>query len=145
MIPQCISHYNILSKLGEGGMGEYWFPERNEDYNSYFYRKILKEYDEFIVSLSFASKEMNLIAQCHSKYNNVTISNDGNDKIISIEIPNISLNPGEYYLNIIVFNAENNRQLCWHYAERIITVSGEFIGGAPVQYIGKWRLTNQIN
>jgi len=101
---------------------------------------ISKKYEEFLISVTFMSQEINSVAQCHSKYNNFILRNDGNKKSIMIEIDNLILNPGKYYLNIIAFDKDNTLHLAWHYAARKITVVGDFHGGAPVQFSPKWKV-----
>jgi len=93
-----------------------------------------------LISVTFMSQEINSVAQCHSKYNNFILRNDGNKKSIMIEIDNLILNPGKYYLNIIAFDKDNTLHLAWHYAARKITVVGDFHGGAPVQFSPKWKV-----
>lgn len=83
-----------------------------------------------------------LVAQCHSAYNKVRIANAYERNRIRLEIDRLNLNPGIYYLNLIVYDRTNNRQLLWLYANKKFEVTGDFCGGASVQYSGHWRVSD---
>jgi len=99
-------------------------------------------YEEYIVSMSISSHLHELVAQCHSLYNNVIIKNNGSIKHIEVVSPELCLNPGTYYLNIIVFDRQNIRYLCWMRSCSVIRIEGEFIGGAYIIWDAEWRISS---
>ena len=102
--------------------------------------KVSPEYKTFLVSIGFINEEMQLVAQCHSGYNNVVLKNDGHSKNIQITIPKILLNPGRYTVNIIIFDNTNRKHLAWYLGIKMFKVVGEFVGGANIQFAGTWKV-----
>nr|MBF0223069.1 ABC transporter ATP-binding protein [Desulfobulbaceae bacterium] len=101
---------------------------------------VSKKYKEVSLSFTFMGQDGATAAQCHSSYNNVKIENKYKRNRIRLEIDNLNLNPGVYYLNLIVYDKTNNRQLLWLYADRKFEVVGNFCGGASVQFMGHWHV-----
>ncbi|MFO8055894.1 MAG: ABC transporter ATP-binding protein [bacterium] len=99
-------------------------------------------YEEYIISISLSSHFHEIVAQCHSLYNNVIIKNNGTVKHIEVLSPELCLNPGTYYLNIIVFDPQNIRHLCWMKSCSVIRIEGEFIGGAYIIWDAEWKISS---
>jgi hypothetical protein len=87
------------------------------------------------------NQAMQLVAQCHSGYNNIVLNNDGLSKNIQIIIPKLFLNPGIYTINIIIFDKTNQKYLTWHYEAKKFKVKGEFMGGANIQLLCTWKIS----
>jgi len=105
-----------------------------------FDAKVSPSYNNFIASISIATQQMEILGQCHSSYNNIEIKNDGKQKHFDITIPEILLNPGHYYISLIIFDEANTRHLSWNYAVKKINVLGDFAGSAPMQWRAKWNI-----
>lgn len=103
------------------------------------------EYEEVSLSVTFMGQDGALVAQCHSFYNNVKIKNAAKANLLRLVIDKLNLNPGIYYLNLIVYDKTNNRQLLWLNATKKFEVTGNFCGGASVQYMGRWQVTEMQN
>ena len=99
---------------------------------------VSERYEEFSLSFTFMGQDGSLSAQCHSSYNNVRLWNSGCFQKVRLDIDSIELNPGIYYLNLIVYDKTDNRQLLWLYACKKFEVTGSFCGGASVQLMGNW-------
>lgn len=100
-----------------------------------------KKYEEVFLSITFMGQDGALAAQCHSSYNNVKIQNHNKKTRVRMEVDRLDLNPGMYYLNLIVYDKTDNRQLFWLYAGEKFEVIGNFCGGASVQLMGNWLVT----
>lgn len=101
---------------------------------------ISRKHEEVSVSVTFMGQDGSLTAQCHSSYNNVRITNPGAPQRIRLDIDCLNLNPGQYYLNMIVYDKSDNRQLFWVYAGHKFEVKGDFCGGASIQLKGNWQI-----
>jgi lipopolysaccharide transport system ATP-binding protein len=104
---------------------------------------VSKKYKEVSISFSFMGQDGALAAQCHSSYNNVKIETNYSCNKVRLEIESLNLNPGVYYLNLIVYDNTDNRQLVWLYADRKFEVVGNFCGGASVQLKGHWSVNER--
>ncbi len=100
-----------------------------------------KEFEEVSFSITFMGQDGVLAAQCHSSYNGVLIENQNSKCRVRMEVDRLDLNPGVYYLNLIVYDKTNNRQLFWLFAGKKFEVAGNFCGGSAVQLMGKWQIT----
>jgi lipopolysaccharide transport system ATP-binding protein len=105
-----------------------------------FDAKVSLKYETFLVSITFVNQEMQLVAQCHSGYNNVILKNDGHLKNIQLTLPKILLNPGMYTVNIIIFDKTNQKYLAWYHRVKKFKVEGNFFGGADLQLEGNWKI-----
>lgn len=103
---------------------------------------IPKEYHKLIVSIEIMTAQREFVGQCHSGYNGVDIPNRSGRISISAKIPQMLLNPGQYFLDVILFDETNTEYLCWHQAAKKFHVSGAFIGGASVQWRADWRISS---
>lgn len=103
---------------------------------------ISEKFEEVTISLTFMDQNGALAAQCHSSYNKVIIKNYHEKSKVRLKIDKLELNPGFYYLNLIVYDKTDNRQLLWLYAIKKFEVRGSFCGGAAVQLMGSWQATN---
>jgi len=104
--------------------------------------KVAPEYKNFIVSITFVNQIMQLVAQCHSDYNNVVLENNGHLKTMQITIPKILFNPGNYSVNVIIFDETNRKILAWYPESKRFKIKGEFVGNADFQLIGSWKTCN---
>ncbi len=112
----------------------------NDSFHVKFDLEVNSDYETYIISLGIMGQDGSLIAQCHSKYNNTVFKNDGRKNKITLVIEKLMLNPGTYYLNIIVFDEGNNKHLLWIYAAKEFIVKGDFFGGCPIQLDAAWRM-----
>ncbi len=103
--------------------------------------KVSSKYKTFLISITFMNQAMQLVAQCHSGYNNIVLNNDGLSKNIQIVIPKLFLNPGIYTINIIIFDKTNQKYLTWHYEAKKFKVKGKFMGGANIQLLCTWKIS----
>lgn len=95
------------------------------------------------IGLSFLNQTLQIVAQCHSYYNNYKFSNNGKKMRISIDLGPINLNPGVYNLSMGI-QAENvGEVLIRHINFKTLNVKGHFFGQAPVQIKGGWKM-NEI-
>ena len=102
---------------------------------------ISKKFEEISLSFTFMGQDGALAAQCHSSYNKIKIKNHHKKSRIRMEIERLDLNPGTYYLNLIVYDKTDNRQLLWLHATKKFEVCGSFFGGAAVQLLGNWQVS----
>jgi len=102
---------------------------------------VLPEYKTFVVLVTFMNQEMQLIAQCHSSFNNVIPENDGYLKNIQLTIPTLMLNTGKYTINFTIFDKTNQKWLCWNYMTKVFSVIGEFefVGCSSIQLMCSWE------
>lgn len=105
--------------------------------------QVAGNYEEFLVSITFMTADTNLIAQCHSKYNNTILTNSGKRSTVSVTIQNLTLNPGTYYMNVIIFDKSNMKHLLWMFGARKVIIKGDFQGGAPIQFNAVWKQIQQ--
>ena len=85
------------------------------------------------------NQSMELIAQCHSRYNFRLFRNNGELQCIKLTISEILLNPGKYFVNVIVFDSSNQRHLAWYRGIKSFAVEGDFVGSANIQLVGIWE------
>ena len=87
------------------------------------------------------NQERQLIAQCHSGYNNIAIKNNDHLRSIQLTIPKVPLNPGIYIINVIIFDKTNQKYLAWYPEVKRFRVVGEFVGGANIQLTSDWKIS----
>ena len=97
------------------------------------------EFPEYDISITFMSRTQELVAQCHSRANRYQCRHDGRRHRVEIAFEAQLLNPGRYWINVVVFDKSATRHLCWDVGVLQFTVVGEFIGSAPVQILGTWH------
>lgn len=100
---------------------------------------ISSRYKTFLVSVTFSNQGRE-VAQCNSKYNRVTLLNDGCTRNIQITIPNILLNTGIYTINLTIFDETHQKYLYWNHNAKMLKVTDGFSGGNNVQLLGKWSV-----
>ncbi|GAI11058.1 unnamed protein product, partial [marine sediment metagenome] len=98
--------------------------------------KVSSRYKTFLISITFMNQAMQLVAQCHSDYNNIVLNNDGLSKNIRVTMQELLLTPGKYFISIIIFDETSRKYLVWHYRTKTFSVVGNFVGGADVQLRG---------
>ena len=98
------------------------------------------QYERIHLSISVGTPDMQLVAQCHSRNDNVALRNTGEPQRIELTIPNLPLSPGQYYLGLTVYDERGIRPLAWHYAAEQIHVCGADVCGAPTLLHADWRV-----
>jgi len=93
-----------------------------------------------IVGVFFLNQEFQIIAQCNSYYHKIPIYNKGRMLKITIILPKINLNPGEYLFGASVNDSNRVAVLTSHYGTKKLKVVGEFVGHAPTQFKGEWTV-----
>ncbi len=83
---------------------------------------------------------MEVVAQCDSSFNKVKINNIGKKIDINILLPALNLNPGNYYMSVSIMDEARIEVLSQHFAAKLLSVKGCFVGMAPVQLNGEWSL-----
>ena len=126
-------------KLSARRIDDYYEIEFGNDLTIQFDASIEHRFKELEVNVTILSHGLEVVAQCNSKYNNMGIVNLYQQTHFSVKIPNLNLNPGSYYISLSIVDAVTNDILCWHHASIKLTVSGNFFGGAPIQFIGEWN------
>jgi lipopolysaccharide transport system ATP-binding protein len=96
------------------------------------------EIEKFICNISFLSQELQIVAQCNSLFNQISMQNDGELLEIKVGFPCLNFNPGIYLLSLAILDESLSEVLIQHYATMHLTVKGDFIGRAPIQLIGQW-------
>lgn len=96
-----------------------------------------------VVGITFLSQELHMIAQCVSLYNSVKFINSGEPLNITLKLPALNLNPGAYLLSAFVFEDNQKELLAQYFAIKELRVSGKFIGSAPVQLVGEWKVEQE--
>ncbi len=97
-------------------------------------------YERVHLSVSVGTPDMQLVAQCHSGNDGVTLRNTGEPQRIELTIPRLPLSPGQYYLGLIVYDERGIRPLAWHYAAEQIHVSGAAVCSAATLWHADWRV-----
>jgi lipopolysaccharide transport system ATP-binding protein len=98
-------------------------------------------FPEYDISITFMSRAQELVAQCHSGANRYRCRHSGERHRVEIAFDAQLLNPGPYWINVVVFDSTARRHLCWELAVTSFNVIGTFVGNAPVQLVGSWETT----
>jgi len=98
-----------------------------------------------VVTIGFFNQELQLVAQCNSSFNNAKIANQGRILHIKVKFPKMTLNPGDYLLSVGVHDETLVEVLIQHYGIKRLKISGEFVGLAPVQLVGNWKIEHGEN
>jgi Wzt C-terminal domain len=98
-------------------------------------------FPEYDISITFMSRSQELVAQCHSGANRYRCRHSGERHRVEIAFDAQLLNPGRYWINVVVFDPSATRHLCWELAVTSLNVIGTFVGNAPVQLVGSWKTT----
>ncbi len=96
--------------------------------------------EEVEVSWSVNDTGMALVAQLDSFYNGTTLSWSEARARVTTTVPALPLNPGRYFLSLVIRRLPEGEMLCWHHATLPFRVEGPFYGAAPVQLSGDWRV-----
>ena len=132
----CVENVELLNSMNCQATTFNWCDPLSVEFDL----SVSQKYEEVSVSVTFMGQDGTLAAQCHSSYNNFIIHNAGKKTRVRLDIDCLDLNPGQYYLNMIVYDKTDNRQLFWLYAGHKFEVSGNFCGGASTQYKGNWQV-----
>lgn len=101
---------------------------------------IEKIYKNIELSLSIISQDLQLIAQCNSKYNKIDIQNNHRKNCFLIRIPKLNLSSGTYYISITMRCADTDLILSWHHLAFRLKIISDFLGAAPIQYSAEWKI-----
>lgn len=115
--------------------------EHGQPYSLVFDLEIAHAYHEYILSVKFTDASRNQVAEWHSKTNNITLSNNGEPQRHKIDFQAQLLNPGQYFLNIVVLDKKSMRHLCWEIGLLNFTVRGVYTGSSPIQLLGGYVQT----
>ncbi|KPJ75497.1 MAG: ABC transporter [Deltaproteobacteria bacterium SG8_13] len=99
------------------------------------------EIQDPVVGFYFLSQENQVVAQCNSSYHRIPIKNTGNRLQLKVSVPNFNLNPGKYFFSVGIRSANDLEVLELHHAVFAVSVTGGFVGLAPVQFKGDWEIT----
>lgn len=110
-----------------------------DDISIHLYVLVDPEIKYPIFNISFSNLEFQVVAQINSLYGNSVICNSGELMHITVSLNAVQLNLGDYYISVTVFDETKRDILALHYAVKKIKVLGEFIGIAPVQFVGEWE------
>ncbi len=126
--------------------------ENNEETDSFHYAdsfaiafdtKVLPSYKTFLVSVTFHSQELGVVAQSDSKHNGVVIENNGMRMRIRVKIPKLLLNPGRYAINLTLFDDRHQKYLFWDNRAKCFSVNGSFVGLGNIQFQGEWEISDR--
>ena len=90
------------------------------------------------ISVIFKNRESQVVAQCISRFNNISIMNTGGLLHATVKLKEINFNPGVYFLTVIVMDEHRSEVLEQWYDILELKVLGRFIGYAPIQLKGEW-------
>jgi lipopolysaccharide transport system ATP-binding protein len=96
-----------------------------------------------IVFIAFTSREQQPVAQCGSLYNKVKLNNTGDMLHLTIKFPSLNFNPGIYMQSVTIFDEKRAEILTRHFMTKKLKVLGKFVGGAPIQLMGKWEINKE--
>lgn len=91
-----------------------------------------------IMNIAFYTREMLGAAQCYSNRDHFQIHNSGGQMRIRVNFSKLYLNPGLYYLSVVIGDDRRGETLVNHHALMQIQVVGSFMGFAPFQLSGEW-------
>jgi lipopolysaccharide transport system ATP-binding protein len=98
------------------------------------------------VNLVFMDMESKPVAQCLSKFSDVTIVSGGKSLFVRGQIESLLLNPGRYFLHLALVEHSGKGNLGEIiYQNRFLTsisVSGKFMSFAPVQLLADWNYSS---
>jgi len=95
------------------------------------------------ISIIFKNRGAQLVAQCISLFNEVSIVNTGSLLHTSVKFKEMNFNPGVYYLTVIVWDEHRSEILEQWYDMFELKVVGRFIGYAPIQLQGEWAIETE--
>jgi lipopolysaccharide transport system ATP-binding protein len=116
-----------------------------DDLIVHLYLTIDPEIRDPVVGFYFLSQENQVVAQCNSSYHNIPIKNTGLQMHIKVSVPNFNLNPGRYLFCAGIKSANNLEILELHHAVFAVSVTGKFVGLAPIQFRGNWEIKETAN
>jgi len=103
--------------------------------------RVAPTFQRFVIVVQFMGLDGAYVAQCHSGYNHHVFENTGETARVQVRIPSVTLNPGRYYMTILVYDESNTRQLAHLHAVRELRVGGHFVGSTAAQWQGQWEMS----
>ncbi len=94
------------------------------------------------MNIAFMDKDIRGAAQCYSCNCNFEIINSNKHITTRVKIPKLQLNPGIYYISIIITDKKRGETLTNHHMAQQLQVTGSFVGFSPVQFQGEWQYIN---
>jgi homopolymeric O-antigen transport system ATP-binding protein len=99
-------------------------------------------YKKLEMRVDFASQTHVHIAECNSTLNEVNILNKKGKFHFKIEMPDVGLTSGFYFIGVQILNYGTEDRLCWHDLFAKLKMNQKYMTTAPVQFRGKWNLTD---
>ena len=113
--------------------------EYGKDVQFNFNVNVDRKYEDFVVIVSIAGRNRQIIAQCHSGTQGIVFKNSGDVNNIAINIDKLPVKPGKYYIDIAILDRKSNlRHLAWFTRFKEFEVTGKYVPGATVQLISHW-------
>ncbi len=94
--------------------------------------------DRFSLNIVFFSEELINFMSCNSFFDGVTFLNSNCSNEIVLEIRNLNLNPGRYYVWIAVLRNDFGEILARNASAGMINIVGPHKGNEPVRLKGQW-------
>ena len=82
----------------------------------------------------------NLVAECSTAHADfILASNHGNKQTVALDIQELTISPGKYYVSAVIYSDNSIEHCDWHQYAWELEVTGKFIAFAPVQLSNLWR------
>ncbi|MCK4784394.1 MAG: ABC transporter ATP-binding protein, partial [Desulfobacteraceae bacterium] len=97
------------------------------------------EIPKAIMNIAFFTRDRRGVAQSYSNNGNFEILNKAHIVTTRVRFSKLQLNPGLYYVSIVIGDDNRGETFINHYAIKMVQVVGTFIGFAPLQLRGEWE------
>lgn len=91
------------------------------------------------LSLTLTTPDLQSVLQCDSDFAGFVINNPGRPFCVSVDLGELELNPGVYFLSLTVTSGRGGDVLLRHDNQKRLRVSGANVGHAPFLATGSWR------
>lgn len=102
-----------------------------------------KSISKAVIDIVFLNRELRGVAQCYSHHSNFKIKNINNIIKVRVKIPKLQLNPGIYYLAVVILDENCGEILANYFAIKTIQVIGSCIGYTPIQINTEWKYVTE--
>jgi lipopolysaccharide transport system ATP-binding protein len=92
----------------------------------------------FLVNI--LGQELGMVTMCSSYFDGFVVKNSDEGIDLSIDLGEINLNPGTYFIEVGITADAHGEVLAKHQAAKRLQVLGKNFGSAPVLIAGTWRL-----
>ncbi|MGK7933153.1 MAG: ABC transporter ATP-binding protein [Microcystaceae cyanobacterium] len=96
------------------------------------------------LEVSILTQELQHVAQCSSRANQVKIHNTGERMQVKVDLGAINLNPGIYTLQATVYSEEMGDVIAKLYNVKQFRLVGNYFSPAPVLLNGKWEVNQNV-